>query len=112
VAIELISHNALRFGIAGFEPSLLNSLMNIGKSVDTSSSHTFSTVPLRTKAQSEHVILRRMRHQLEVNREYIGVFDSVDGVETGGVCDVSMEGSREVEEVVDRDWCSGRGERR
>lgn len=63
-----------------------------GGTTGTSSSHTFSTIPERTKAHNEHVERRRARHQPLVQRGYIVLLDWV-GVpplreewDSAGVC--------------------------
>lgn len=62
-----------RGGMDGL-PSEESFLGSGGGRLGTSSSHTFSTIPVRTKAQREHVVRRRVRHQPEGQRGYTVVW--------------------------------------
>ena len=66
-----IPHNPLfrggRGGFSAFEE--LGAGGGAGRVI--TSSHTLSTIPVRTKAQSVHVVRRRERHQPVLHKGYI-----------------------------------------
>jgi len=58
-----IFHRPLRLGgTEGFSPFVARAIMGGGRMLGISSSHTFSTIPVRKKAHSVHVVRRRARH--------------------------------------------------
>jgi hypothetical protein len=79
----LIALDALFLRKADSEPSPLESLIDEESSVGTSSFHTFSTIPLPMKTQSEHVALSRMRYLSSTCIEAIRVIWTVQRDEYG-----------------------------
>lgn len=68
-----IPHRPRRLGgIGGFSPFDVG-VIDVGSNVGTSSSHTFSTIPVRINAQREHVVRSRARHQVFGHSGYIVV---------------------------------------
>ena len=67
-----IPHNPLFLGGKdGFSPFVRLGTGGGTGGIITSSSHTLSTIPLRTNAQSVHVVRRRERHQPVIHKGYI-----------------------------------------